>query len=312
MNKIIKVLATPHYFSSKEFKIKKNPSKFKFKVVKGPINNKNKLIKLLSNVEAFIIGSEKIDEEILNKSKNLKIIVRFGTSVTNIDLKACKKKNITVKKLNKNINSISVARHTLAILMSITNNISIFQTEKKNFSWKRKINLSPQNYKLGIIGMGRIGKIFSSYANRLGFKINYFSRTKQNVPSNYKYFKDIKELIKNSEIISIHLGLNKNTRKLFNYKILNLFKNKYLINTSRGGILDEKYLYQLLKKKQIICAGLDVFENEPPINNSLKIIKLNNVISTPHNAAYDEVTLNKMFDNSFLYLKNYFKNKKQI
>jgi len=307
VKKTIKVLATPQYFSSKFFNKNKIPKIFKFLIFKGPINDQKKLKKLMSDVDAFIIGSEKIDKNIINKNKKLKIIVRFGTSLNNIDIKACFQNQILVKKLNKNINSKAVARHTLAMLMCTTNNLNKAQNEKKDYKWERNYNLYPENCTIGVVGMGNVGKIFSKYASNLGFKINYYSRKKKNVSKKFNYFSKIENLIKKSDLISIHLALNKKTRNIFNKKKLRLLKNKHLINTSRGELVEEQCLFELLKKKYILSAALDVFKNEPPKNYSLKLKRLDNVISTSHNAAYDEFTMNKMFHHSLIYIKKYFK-----
>ncbi len=135
--KLIKktILITPLAFRLVDIKkFLKNSKKLKLIFVEGPVNNKKKLSKLLSKVDACIIGSEKIDRIVLKDCKNLKIIVRFGTSFDNIDIEECKKKNILLKKLNKNINTAAVARHTLALLLSITNNI-----KKQNFLHKKNL-----------------------------------------------------------------------------------------------------------------------------------------------------------------------------
>ena len=295
--KKINILATPQYFSSTKFKVSKiykNFKKYNLTIKNGPINDKYKLKNLLRNQHVFIVGSEKLSKDLIASANNLNLIVRFGTSVNNIDLFACKKQKIKVKSLPKQINSLSVARHTLGFLLNITNNFHKFKLDIQNNKWKRFINLSPENLRIGIIGMGSIGKRFSKYAYNLGFKINYYSRKQKRGFKNFIYHNTIKKLIQKSDIISLHLPLDSLTKKIINKKILMLFKKKFLINTSRGELVDEKTLYNLLKKNYIPGAALDVFEHEPPKSYSLKLRKLSNVISTSHNAAYDEITLEKM------------------
>jgi len=287
------ILITPQSFLDYKSLIKKRYNRFKFQFVNGPINDNKKLVKYLGNANRCIIGSEKLDSRILNKQKKLKIICRYGANVENIDLKFCKKNKIKILKLKKNINSQAVARQSLSLLLNITNNLNFYSNISKNNLWKRKKNLSPSITRVGIIGMGSIGKIFARYLKLLKFKINYFSRNQKKI--NYaRYYKSIKELIKNSDIVSIHLPSNSYTKKFFSEKVLKLLKGKILINTSRGDLFDEKLLYKYLKNRYIKFAALDVFNNEPTINLSRKIRLLPNVISTCHSSFYDEETIKKM------------------
>ncbi len=296
------ILITPQAFSQYKKYIKKNYNNYNFKFVKGPINDKKVLIEYMQNVDACIIGSEKIDMQILKDQKRIKKICRFGSNYENIDIKLCKNKKIDVFYLKKKINNKAVARHTLALLLNITNNLKYYIDISKKNIWRRKKNLSPINTSVAIIGFGNIGRIVYKYLNKLEFKLNYFSRSpKKNL--NAKYFSSLEKIIINSDIISIHLPSNKKTKKLFSRKVMKLLKGKILINTSRGDLLDEKYLYELLKKNYINFAGLDVFENEPTIKISQKIRKLPNVVSTCHSSFYDEYTIKKMIFESLKKLK---------
>ena len=201
------------------------------------------------------------------------------------------KKKIKLIKLHSSINTASVARHTLSLFLAISNNIVYSDRISKN-KWIRKKNFSPEKTKIGIVGLGNVGKIFARYLDVLKFKVNYYSR--KNKKNNYKYFKSLRNLIIASDVVSIHLKSNSQTRKIFNKKTIKLLKNKVLINTSRGDLLDEKLLYFMLKKKIISQAALDVFKFEPTISISKKIRNLNNVISTCHSSFYDEETIKKM------------------
>ena len=186
--------------------------------------------------------------------------------------------------------------------MSITNNLKYYNVISKKNIWIRKKNLSPFDTKIGIVGMGNIGKIFFGYLKKLEFTVNYFSRTsKKNLKA--KYYNSLEKLIKNSDILSIHLPSSENTKKLFSKKIMKLLKGKILINTSRGDLLNEKVLYTLLKNNYIKYAALDVFDNEPTIKLSKKIRKLNNVLSTCHSSFYDNQTIKKMIFSSLEKLK---------
>ena len=295
MNKSI--LITPQAFLLYKNQIQNRYKKYQFRFVKGPINNKKKLSDYLRNVDACIIGSEKINHKVLKDQKKIKTICRFGTNIENIDLEFCKRKRIKIFYLKKNINAKAVARHTLALLLGITNNLKFYNSISGKNIWIRKKNISPFETKIGIIGMGSIGKIFFGYLKKLEFTVNYFSRSvKKNVKA--KYYSSLEKLIKNSDILSIHLPSTKKTKNLFSKKIMRLLKGKILINTSRGDLLDEKVLYTLLKNNYIKFAALDVFANEPTIKLSKKIRNLNNVLSTCHASFYDDRTIKKMIFES--------------
>ena len=307
-----KILATPQFFCSNLFKKNFKPSKnYKFLIVPGPINNQSKLKRLLASVDACILGSEKIniDKELLNNCKKLKIIVRFGTSSNNINVDKNIKSKIKIKSLDKKISSVAVARHALSLFLSLTNHLQKHQENNKKNIWKRYENLSPENTKVGLIGMGRIGRVFAKYVKYLGYKVSYHSRTKKNMDKDFKYFNSIEKLINQSKIISLHVPLNNNTKNLFDKKILNLLRDKYVINTSRAEIVNESIFVNLLKKNLIKGAGIDVFKFEPTIKSSANLRKLKNVVSTPHNAAYDEATLIKMCTQSLDHIENFFNKK---
>lgn len=291
------ILITPQAFLYYKSLIQKKYKRYKFKFVRGPINNKKKLNNYLKNADLCIIGSEKIDYKILKDQNKINSICRFGTNIENIDVNLCKKKKIKISYLEKNINAKAVARHSLALLLNITNNLKYYSVIAKKNIWIRKKNISPFDTKIGIIGMGNIGKIFFGYLKKLEFTVNYFSRTsKKNLKA--KYYNSLEKLIKNSDILSIHLPSNENTKKLFSKKIMKLLKGKILINTSRGDLLNEKVLYTLLKNNYIKYAALDVFDNEPTIKLSEKIRNLNNVLSTCHSSFYDNQTIKKMIFSS--------------
>ena len=274
--------------------------------MKGPINNIKTLKKYLKNKDGCILGSEKVSNDTLSGLKKLKILIRFGVGFENINIDDCKNKKIRLAVLPPDINSDAVARHCLALLLAISHNLHKHLIERKK--WQRHLNLPFNQINLGIIGVGNIGKKFGDYAYRLGFNINYFSRKRitNKITKNFKYFNNLDNLIKSSDIVSLNISSNKKNINFLNKKKLKLFKNKYLINTSRGNMIDEDSLFYLLKKKFILGAALDVFQYEPTIKSSYKLRKLKNVISTCHNASYDAQTLEKMIDLSLKNLEKFF------
>ena len=305
-----KILVTPSAFGQNFVKEKLNKyKKFSFTLKKGPINNKNKLKRLLNNFDGVIIGSEILDISTLKKIKKLKSIVRFGTSYENIDLNYCKKKNIKVYKLKKTINSNAVALHNLTLILCLTHNIKKQIIYSNLNKWERCINLDPKNIKIGIFGMGNTGKKLSKMLSKIGYETYYYSRKSRINLKNVKYVSSLKKLIEKSDILSINITSNLSTKNILNSKTLKLLKNKYIINTSRGDLIDEKTLFNLLKSNYILGAGLDVYSNEPSVGISAKIRKLKNVIGTPHNAFFDKNTITKMAISSINLMSKSFNGK---
>lgn len=307
MKNKIKVLITPSsfnlFFVQKYLKNKK----IKFVYFEGPITQKKKLIEKIRGVDGVIIGSEILNREILSKAKKLKIIFRFGTSTENIDKNFCKEKQIKVKKLPPFLNSEAVSRHTLSLILALLHNIYSEKLTKKNH-WNRKLNMDHINTTIGVIGAGAIGSRVIKLLNKLNYKVLYFSRSPKKFKyENVIYKKNIDDVIKKSSLISIHLKSNDDTKLLFNKVKLSLLKNKLLVNTARGNIIDENILFKLLKRNYIKGAALDVYNHEPSKGISLEVRKLKNVISTPHTAFYNKNTISKMCDYSLNEVTKFFK-----
>lgn len=305
MKKKFRVLVTPSSFDLDFIKPKLSKKNYIFVYKKGPINNKKKLTNYLKNCNGVILGSEILDKETLISAKKLKCVVRFGTATENIDTKFCKLKKIKVYKLPKNLNTESTAKHTFAMILSLTNNLYNKNILTKNNNWNRELNLDPVNSKIGIIGMGKIGKAVSNLLTRFGYNVFYFSRRK--VKTNNKkitYINSINKLISKCNLFSIHLSSNKDTQNFFNKTLFKKMKNKFIVNTSRGNLINENDLYFFLKKNYIKGAALDVYRNEPSDGISLKLRQLKNVISTPHTAFYDKYTVIKMCEISIRKILN--------
>ena len=299
MKKKFRILVTPSSFDLDFIKPKLSKNNYVFVYKKGPINNKKILISYLKDCHGVILGSEILDKEILTSAKELKCIVRFGTATENIDTTFCKLKKIKVYKLPKNLNTKSTAKHAFAMILSLTNNLYNKVVLTKNNNWNRELNFDPVNSKIGIIGMGKIGKAVSNLLTKFGFNVFYFSRRKVKINNKkIKFVNSLNKLISKCNLLSIHLGLNKDTQNFFDKKIFKKMKNKLIVNTSRGNLINENDLYFFLKTNYIKGAALDVYRNEPSCGISLKLRQLKNVISTPHTAFYDKYTIIKMCDIS--------------
>jgi len=223
--------------------------------------------------------------------KNLRVIANYAVGYDNIDVKAATERKIPVTN-TPGVLTDAVAEHTLTLLMSIARRIpesDTFTKQGKYKGWSPMLFLGTElkGKTLGIVGLGRIG---SAVAERvimgLGMKVIYYKRH-PNKKFEKKFgakFVKFPELLKTSDFITLHTPLNPATKHLIGKKQLGMMKKTaYLINSSRGPIIDEKALVEVLRKRKIKGAALDVLENEPKLSPGLN--KLDNVVLTPHTAS---------------------------
>ncbi len=259
----------------------------------------SELIKNIKNSDAVIsLLTDKFDKEVLDQMKNCKVIANYAVGFNNIDVAYAKKKNIIVTN-TPDVLTDSTADLAIALVLACARRIVEAEKllmQKKFTGWAPQLLLGMElkNKTLGILGAGRIGAAVAVRAKSFGMKIIYFNRSRNNsleAETNAKKV-SIEKLLSVSDIVSIHLPLNSETFHLLNKDKLSLIKkNSILINTARGEIIDEKELIKLLKKKNIRCAGLDVFENEPNLNE--EFYKLKNVVILPHiGSATEEARTN--------------------
>ena len=235
--------------------------------------------------------TEKIDSKLMDLNKNLKIISNYAVGFDNVDIKAANERKIPVTN-TPDVLTQAVSEHTVALLMSIARRIpesDDFTRKGKYKAWAPMLFLGSElkGKTLGIVGLGRIGSTVAQISIKgLGMKVIY-NKKHRDKGFEKKYnakFVSLPSLMKTSDFISLHTPLNKSTRHLIGKKQINMMKKTaYLINTSRGPIIDEKSLVFALKKRKIRGAALDVLENEPKLSSGMN--KLNNIILTPHIAS---------------------------
>lgn len=248
--------------------------------------NEDEIIPLIKDVDGYIVGLEKITKNILDQAKKLKVITGLGVGVDNIDIDTARKKGIFITNV-PGVNSYTVAEMTIALMLSLARNIVQVNQTTKEGKWERKLTHELRNKTLGIIGLGNIGKWVSKLASAFQMVIVAYAHHTRDINFTKKIgieYVGIEYLIKNSDFISLHIPYCEETKNFIGKDELKLMKkNAYLLNMSRGGIVDEKALYIALKEKWIAGAALDVFVCEKPGHK--KIYELDNVISTPHIAS---------------------------
>ena len=244
----------------------------------------------LKNVDGILLRTSKLDQDILQHCDNLKIISRHGVGYDNVDLDFLNKNKIALG-ITSTSNAASVSEHVMSFFIYLTKNLSLSDSLVKEGNFDKRSQLPDffelYKKKVLIIGFGRIGKEVAKRC--LGFDMEVYV---------YDPFLDSDSIKKNkcipiekneglalADFITIHLPLNENTTNFISEVDLKLMKkNTVLVNTSRGGIVNEDDLCQALKAKKIRGAGMDVYTSEPPEPDH-PFFKLDNILLTPHNAA---------------------------
>lgn len=246
----------------------------------------------IKEYEGIIVRSRtKLTKNIIEVADNLKIIARAGVGVDNIDLDAATEKGIMVINSPEST-SITVAEHTMGLLLTLARKLSIADKSVKEGKWEKKkfMGLELKNKTLGVIGMGRIG---SQVVNRCkAFEMSvmaYDPYLPQEVANQMSVeLTDLETVLKNSDFITIHVPLTPETKHLISTEEFKMMKETaFIANCARGGIIDEEALYVALSNNEIGGAALDVYEKEPP-KEDYKLFELDNIVLTPHIAASTE------------------------
>ena len=251
---------------------------------------KSKLKEKLKDVDAISIRTSKLHEEILKECHCLKIVSRHGVGYDNIDLNFLNTNRIVLA-IAGTSNAVSVSEHVIAMFLYLCKNINQSDKLVKNFKFIEKKSL-PDFFEIYrknilILGFGRIGQALSKRC--LGFEAKVYVYDpfidELIIKKNGCNPIDFKSGLKLADFISIHIPLNKETKNLIAKKELSIMKkNCIIVNTARGGIINENDLALALNNKKIFGAGLDVFEKEPPDKKN-PLLKLDNIVLTPHSAA---------------------------
>ena len=277
----------------------KNNSKFECEIIED-LSKKN-LISKLPAFDGITLRRGKIDAEILEKCKKLKVISRHGVGFDNVDIKYLKKNNIKLL-VTSTTTSVSPSEHIMFMILNISKGIDFFDKAVRNGKFGSVMHMTHNNFellnkKILIIGFGRIGKKLIKRC--LGFEMKVYAYdpyVEKNVIESFGGIKidNLEEGLKEADIISLSVPLTKETQNLITLEKMEMMKkNSIIINISRGGIVNEKDLNEALNKKIIYGAGLDVFEKEPPDNNN-PLLKNKRIVLSPHAATFTQECLSKM------------------
>src|SRR4030066_276835 len=249
------------------------------------------LKKEISKYDALIVRSAtRVTADIIDAAKNLKVIGRAGSGLDNVDKDAATKRGIVVMNTPGG-NTITTAEHTVALLFSMARQIPQATSSMKQGKWEKKkfMGVELYNKTLGIIGLGNIGAHVAKIALGMGMRVITYDPflSEEKAKALGVMVVDLEALIKTSDFITIHVPMTNETKNMINQKTIGMMKKGVrLINASRGGIVDEKALYDALKSGKVAAAALDVFDKEPPGESPL--LELDNFICTPHLGASTE------------------------
>jgi D-3-phosphoglycerate dehydrogenase len=250
----------------------------------------NNLKKELADVSGIVLRTAQMPNEVINACPDLQIIARHGVGYDNVDLNYLNKKKIALG-VTGTANAVSVAEHVMTFFLQLTKNIHLSDELTRKGKFQEKGNL-PSFFELYqknvlILGFGRIGQAVAKRC--LGFEMNVYVYdpyvSKETIGKMGCRSISIEDSLKLADFVSVHLPLNEETRNFINAKSFQEMKDScVIVNTARGGIINEQDLYQALKDKKLRAAGLDVYEQEPPPSDH-PLFDLSNVLLTPHNAA---------------------------
>lgn len=261
------------------------------------------LLALVTDIDGVICGDDRFTKKVLERAQELKVIVKWGTGIDSIDRKSARELGIPVYN-TPNAFTNPVADSVLGYVLSFARRIPWSSEEMKYGAWEKKPCVALQECTLGIIGVGSIGKAVIRRAVAFGMK----TIGNDIVPVDRAFLQETKTemvsrdaLLKQSDFVTLNCDLNPTSFHLIGEKEFALMKSTaYLINTSRGPVIDEKALVSALKKKKIAGAAMDVFEEEP-LSKDSPLRKMKNCLLAPHNANSSPAAWEHVHENS---LKN--------
>ena len=280
------------------------------------------LIKIVNDYDGMIsTGFDKIGENFFNNlNEKLKIIAQVGVGYDNISIKSAEEKRIKVTN-TPNVLNEAVAETTILLILAASRRIGEAYNLVRTDNWKNQkpdltkfmIGNSVTGKTLGIIGMGRIGRMAAKCAKAFGMKIIYYNRNKlsDDLEDGAKYYSDINTMLPDCDFLSIHTPATAETKHILNSSTISLLpKHAVVINTSRGSTIDDNALIDALENKKIYAAGLDVFNNEPNLDE--RYMKLDNCFVLPHVGSATHETRLAMSMMAVDNLCNFFGNKPLI
>lgn len=246
----------------------------------------DELIPLLEGCEGYIAGLDFVTKKVIDESAALRVISRYGAGVDRVALEAAKAKSIVVCN-TPGVNAQAVADLTLALLLAVVRRVPFLDRNTREGRWPRSTGIELYGKTIGILGLGAIGKSVAKRAAGFSMKImaydpylnEAYAKKEGIIPG------DFDAVVKAADFLCLHLPLTPQTRHIISRDVMETMKpGAIIVNTARGGLIDEQAAYELLQSGHLGGLGIDVYEAEPPTGSPL--FTLDNVVATPHTASH--------------------------
>ncbi|HZD55189.1 MAG TPA: phosphoglycerate dehydrogenase [Anaerolineales bacterium] len=293
-----RLLVTPTSYGRDDSRLKSELEALVGRVVYNPTGKpltSSEVAQLLPGMDGYIAGLDEIDAHALNKADRLKVIARYGVGVDNVDLNAAREKGIVVTN-TPGANSVSVAELALGLILALARQIPAAVEAVHLGKWPRYPGISLEGKSIGILGLGAIGKQLARRLKGFDCRILAFDpyADADFAKANQVELTTMEALIEQSDFISLHIPLLPETRGIVSDSFLNkMKKGSFLINTSRGEVVDEHALFKAIQSDHLKGAGLDAFSVEPPDPKN-PLLALPQVIATPHLGAQTDGATSNM------------------
>ncbi|MEK6626676.1 MAG: hydroxyacid dehydrogenase [Bdellovibrionota bacterium] len=276
--------------------------------------SRDQVMELLPRMEGLIVRSTtKVDPALLDKAQKLKLVIRAGEGVDNIDVKYANTKGVKVAN-TPGANSNSAAEHAISLMFTVLRKTAWAHASMLRGEWeKTKFNGNEMAGKtVGFVGFGRIGQIVARRLAGFEIKVLFFDPVVKSCDLAYAKAASIEDVFKLSDIVTMHMPLMDSTRKMITEKYLRLMKKTaILINAARGGIVNEDDLFTCLKEGVIRGAGFDVFANEP-LQKDSRLLILENIVLTPHLGASTDEAQFRVGEMAVNQIREFFVNNKLL
>lgn len=256
------------------------------------------LLPLLSDCDGYIAGLDFVTEKVLKSCGHLKVISRYGAGYDRVDIEAAKALSIPVTN-TPGVNAEAVGELAFGLILSAARKIPYLHTSLREGGWVRSTGMELKGKTIGIMGLGAIGKVVARCAKGFDMKVMAYDPyiNEEFCKSNAIKSSTFDEVLEQADVISLHLPLTDATQHLIGASAFARMKSgAILVNTSRGGIIDEDAAYDALKNGRLGGLALDAFEIEPPTASPL--FTLDNVVATPHTGAHTAEAVDNMADMS--------------
>lgn len=306
----MKLLITSNSFGSADTEIFDRLEKAGFEIRRNPygrIMNEDELLAELKDKDAVILGTEELTERVIEACKNLKVVSRYGVGYDHVDMEALKRHGVALE-IARNANSDAVADHAVAMMLSLAHHLNAADADFRKGIWKKRKGVDLFGSKVGIIGLGAIGR---GVARRVsGFRCEIYAFDQQydeKFMEEYHVIRtDIPSILRECDFITLHLPAVEAFRGMINRESLNSMKDTaILVNTARAELVDREAVLEALKEHRIGGYGTDVFWDEPSTDPELAAC--GNTVLTPHMAAVTDGAVRRMSEISAENVLKYFR-----